>query len=343
VSLTDEAKAEQAEEDIRVALTRTLRQLEEAKVSKAELVEAVYRAAHDAAVSFTYSPVPRPVKRKTGRNAEVAVAMLGDWQLGKVTPDYNSGACEDRIRQFADKVIEMTEIQRADHPVDELHVWLLGDLVEGELIFPGQAHRIDGGLYRQVVLDGPRILSDFLRRMLTAYTKVSVTAVIGNHGAIGGASRREMAPDTNSDRMLYRIVADRLSEEKRLTWIIPDAAGERSWYAIDQIGNYSCLLFHGDQIRGGFAGMPFYGFYKAINGWASGAIREPFGDAACGHWHQHATLTFNQRILRINGSTESYNTWSQEQLKAMGDPSQRLMFVHPEKGKVTCEYQIYLT
>ena len=90
-------------------------------------------------------------------------------------------------------------------------------------------------------------------------------------------------------------------------------------------------------------GCPSTGSTKAISGWASGAIREPFGDAACGHWHQHATLTFNQRILRINGSTESYNTWSQELLKAMGDPSQRLMFVHPEKGKVTCEYQIYLT
>ena len=258
----DEVVAEQGDGDVRAALTRTLRQLETAKASKAELVEAVYRAAHDAAVSFAYTPVPPPVKRKVSRNAEVAVAMLGDWQLGKVTPDYNSEVCEDRIRQYAEKVIEMTQIQRADHPVNELHVWLLGDLVEGEMIFPGQAHRIDGGLYRQVVLNGPRILSDFLRRMLTVYDKVTVLGIIGNHGAIGGLFRKEMAPDTNADRMLYRIVADRLSDEKRLSWVIPDAQGERSWYAIDHIGNYSALLFHGDQVRGGFAGMPFYGFYQ---------------------------------------------------------------------------------
>jgi len=268
--------------------------------------------------------------------------MLSDWQLGKVTPDYDSVVCEQRIQQYTAKVAALTEIQRADHPVNELHVWLLGDLVEGELIFPGQAHKIDASLYRQVALDGPRILGDFLRQMLSIFAEVKVTAVIGNHGAIGGLSRREMDPESNADRMLYRIVQQLLASEKRLSWTIPDGGRERYWYAIDQIGTYSCLLFHGDQVRGGFAGMPFYGFYKAINGWASGAIREPFGDAACGHWHQHASLTFNQRQLRVNGTTESYNTFAQEQLKAMGDPSQRLLFVHPERGKVSAEYQVYL-
>lgn len=338
MTLSDEIR----DESLRDALNRALRKLEAAKASKEELVEAVYRAAHDAAIGVTYQPVVSPPKRKPARNAEVAVAMLGDWQLGKVTPDYDSEVCEARVQAYAQKVLDLTAIQRADHPVNECHVWLLGDLVEGELIFPGQAHRIDGGLYRQVALNGPRILGDLLRTLLSDFSEVKVTAVIGNHGAIGGLFRREMAPDTNADRMLYRIVADRLSDEKRLSWVIPDAQGERSWYAIDRIGNYSCLLFHGDQVRGGFAGMPWYGFFKAVNGWASGAIREPFGDAACGHWHQHATVTFNQRLLRVNGTTESYNTWAQEQLKSMGDPSQRLMFVHPEKGQVTAEYQVYL-
>jgi hypothetical protein len=334
-------RAELAEEDTKAALRRALAALEKAKATRAELVEAVYRAAHDAASAIEYTPIPPP-KRRRVRNAEVAVAMLSDWQLGKVTPDYNSTVTERRIRQFGQKVSELTAIQRADHPVNECHVWLLGDLVEGELIFPGQAHRIDASLYRQVALDGPRILGDLLRHLLTEFHSVSVLGAVGNHGAIGGPFRREMHPESNADMMLYRIVADRFTDEPRIRFTFPEVPGERAWYAIDHIGNYSCLLFHGDQVRGGFAGMPFYGFYKAIQGWGSGAIREPFGDAACGHWHQHATLTFNTRTLRVNGSTESTNTWAQEQLKAMGDPSQRLLFVHPERGRVTAEYQVYL-
>jgi hypothetical protein len=333
--------AEEAEEDLRKALRKALGDLEKAKASKAELIEAVYQGARDAASAVEYTPIPTPKRRKV-RNAEVAVPILADWQLGKMTPDYNSEVCEDRIRLFAQKVAELTAIQRSDHPVNECHVWLLGDLVEGELIFPGQAHRIDASLYRQVALDGPRILGDFLRAMLADYHAVVVTAVQGNHGAIGGPFRREMHPESNADRMLYRIVADRFADEPRIRFNLPEPANERAWYAIDQIGTYSCLLFHGDQVRGGFAGMPFYGFYKAIQGWAAGAIREPFGDAACGHWHQHANLTFNTRTLRVSGSPESTNTYAQEQLKAMGDPSQRLMFVHPERGRVTAEYQVWL-
>lgn len=337
----EEIAAVQADDDLRGALRRALAQLEAAKATRAELVEAVYRAAHDASSAITYTPLPGP-GRKAAQNAETAVVIMSDWQLGKRTPSYSSEVCEQRVRLYGQKVSELTAIQRADHPVNACHVWLLGDMVEGELIFPGQAHRIDASLYRQVVLDGPRILIDLLRHLLGDFDKVHVSAVIGNHGAIGGPVRREMHPESNADLMLYRIVADRFTAEPRITFDIPEPPGERSWYTIDHIGNYSALLFHGDQVRGGFAGMPWYGFYKAVNGWASGAIREPFGDAACGHWHQLASIPFNQRRLWVNGSTESYNTFAQEQLKSMGDPSQWLLFVHPEHGKVTAQYEVYL-
>jgi hypothetical protein len=123
---------------------------------------------------------------------------------------------------------------------------------------------------------------------------------------------------------------------------MPDPRGERNWYAIDRIGNYSSLLFHGDQIRGGFAGFPWYGLAKKVWGWASGAIAEPFIDVELGHWHQPVTMPLNSRIARVNGSTESDNTYAQEQLAAAGRPCQRLLFVDPERGRVTAEYLVWL-
>ena len=87
---------------------------------------------------------PSPVNDSRTKGEEVAVAVLSDWQLAKVTPDYNSLICEERINKYADKVVSLTEIQRADHPVKDNHVWVLGDIVEGELIFPGQSFLIDG-------------------------------------------------------------------------------------------------------------------------------------------------------------------------------------------------------
>jgi hypothetical protein len=326
--------------DLRAANQRLLRQLDKAKASKEELVDAVYRAAIDAASALNIAPVARPASDKRKGKAEVAVAMLSDWQLGKKTPTYGSDTCEQRVQRYADKLVNLTDIQRADHPVREVRVWLLGDLVEGELIFPGQAHRIDSSLYRQVAVDGPRILASFLRTMLAAFDRVHVTAVIGNHGAIGGPSRREMHPETNADTMVYRIT-EQIVSDPRLTWTIADPSGERGWYAIDAIGNYSCLLFHGDQVRGGFAGFPFYGLAKKVWGWAT-ALPDPFNDVALGHWHTPTRMTLNRVTARVNGSTESDNTYALEQLAAAGRPSQWLYFVDPDKGRVTAEYVVYL-
>ena len=341
MSLLEDAKGEEAIEDLRRSNQSLLRQLDKAKASRDELVEAVYRAAKDAASALTIPPVPVPSKDKRHGKPEVAVAMLSDWQLGKKTPTYSSEVCEQRVARYAEKVTRLAGIQRADHPVREVRVWLLGDLVEGELIFPGQAHRIDASLYRQVAVDGPRILGGFLRAMLGTFERVHVTAVIGNHGAIGGPVRREMHPESNADTMLYRIV-QQVVTDPRLTWDIADPAGERGWYAIDTIGNLRTLLFHGDQIRGGFAGFPLYGLAKKVWGWKSGAIGEPFDNAALGHWHTPDSKVLNQTVIWVNGSTESDNTYAQEQLAASGRPCQWLLFVDPEKGRVSAEYRVWL-
>lgn len=340
MSLVDDAAAIDSADQLREANRRLLAKLEKAHASREELVDAVYRAAFDAASGLTLSPVsPPPTDRRTKARPEVAVAMLSDWQLGKKTPTYSSEVCEERVRLYADKLRRLADIQRADHPVRELRVWLLGDLVEGELIFPGQSHRIDASLYRQVAVDGPRILGDFLRAMLAAFDTVHVTAVIGNHGAIGGPVRREMHPESNADTMVYRIV-EQVVKDERLTWDIADPMGERGWYAIDRIGNYSALLFHGDQVRGGFAGFPWYGFGKKVQGWHQ--TIGPFNDVAAGHWHQPASFPLNEVVVRVNGSTESDNTYALEQLASAGRPCQWLYFVDPDKGRVTAEYRVWL-
>lgn len=338
IAVTPEAQIE----TLRSANARLARDLGKARASRSELVEAVFTAARDATSSLVLPPVPAPTLPTRGLGGpETAVVVLGDWQLAKVTPAYNSAICETRIEALAAKVISITNIQRADHPVDSVHVQIVGDLVEGELIFPGQSHLIDSSLYRQVCVDGPRILVNFLQVMLANFGTVHVTAVIGNHGRLGGKSSRDYSPESNADRMLYRITQSLLAEE-RITWDIPDGRGERNWYAIDRIGNYSVMLFHGDQIRGGFGGFPFYGLAKKVWGWKSGAIEEQFDDVMFGHYHQNTEVTLNGTMARCNGSTESYNTYAQEGLAAMGRPSQRLMYVDHLHGNVTAEYKLWL-
>jgi predicted phosphodiesterase len=325
-------------QDAQKALTKALRQLDEAKRKNAELVEAVYQAARDAAAAVNYRSVPKPASSRRTKDAETAVILLSDWQLAKVTPSYSSEVCAERIAALATKVQQLTEIQRADHPVNEVRVYLLGDLVEGEMIFPGQAHRIDASLFRQVMLDGPQILGDFLRSMATTFQNTQVTGVIGNHGALGGRARKEYHPESNADSMMYETTRLMLEAEKRVTWAPNFTEGERHWYAKDTVGDNTFFLFHGDQVKGGFAGFPWYGFGKKLLGWNR---LYGFDYAVSGHFHTPVRGYYNGITHWGNGSTESDNTYANESLSASGSPSQWLLFVHPEAG-VTSEHEVHL-
>lgn len=339
----DMESSESTDVQLKVAYTKLLSEYEKVKSKQDEIADAVYRAVKDTVVAQEpikmnkdFTPV---TSKKSLKDQEIAIAVLSDWQLAKVTPDYNSSVCEERIERYAEKVIQLTNIQRADHPVNEIHIWCLGDIVEGELIFPGQSFLVDGGLYRQVTVDGPRIMRKFINKMLENFEKVVFVGVIGNHGAIGGRSRRDHDPETNADRMLYRIVQLMYENEKRISFNIPDGRGDRNWYAIDTVGNYKSLLIHGDQF-GSLSTL--YAFQKKVYGWKVGAVQEEFTDVYCGHFHTPTKMTFNTVQFRISGSPESTNTYAMESLAAIGQPSQPLMFVHPEKGIVTAEYNCWL-
>jgi hypothetical protein len=329
--------------DTKSALNRALRELDRIKKSREDVVEAVYQAARDACLAQSYSPVKPPPKAKASKGTpETAIAVIADWQLSKLTTTYNSSVCARRIEEYGDKVLKLVEVQRKDHPVDDLRVYALGDLVEGELIFPGQAHRIDGGLFTQVLVDGPNILGSFLRKMLTSFKRVHVVAVLGNHGAIGGPVRRESRPETNADLMMIEATRMRMEPETRLTWAPTMIKGERLWYQVDRIGDKGFLLFHGDQVKGGAMGYPWYGFGKKILGWANGGIVEPFDYALSGHFHTPVRGLYGRVRHWGSGTTESDNTYAQEYFAARGTPSQWLLFCHPKNG-VSAEYEVHLT
>lgn len=340
---TEQQEHDELVAELRRQNNQLTRQLAQAKARKADLVHAVREAAFTAASTLVMPPVPRPTPDRRQGQEEYAVAVLSDWQLAKVTPTYSTSVCEVRIGRYADKVIELTRIQRAHHPVRRLYVFLLGDIVEGELIFPGQSHLIDASLFMQVCVDGPRILGNFVRRMLTEFDEVHVEGVIGNHGALGGRARRDYNPETNADAMLYEIVKEQMKGESRLHWGANVTPGERHWYTIAAAGEKRFMLFHGDQVKG-YNGIPWYGFDRKIKGWEMVLRRfrdEQIDYALSGHFHTPFVEYINGVRHWGNGSTESYNTYAFEQLSAMGEPCQYLLFTHPRRG-VTAEYLVQL-
>lgn len=325
---------------LRKLLAASELETERAKMTAQRHAEAVNKAVTLCLSGLKIPPVPKPKHDKRKHSEEVANPWLNDLQLAKITKTYNSKICEQRIEEYAGKVLKLTRIQRADHPVRKCHIWCLGDLVEGELIFPGQSYLIDSSLYQQAIVDGPRILVNFIRAMLTEFDEVHVDVVPGNHGRFGGRQHKDYRPETNADLMVAGVAQQLLRDEKRVTWNIARDMLEGGWYVISDIGGYRTLLFHGDQIIGGLTTENH--IKKLILGWKSGAIDGGFDDAALGHFHVVKRFTFNRSAVRVGGSPESDNAYAARSLGSVSRPSQHLQFIRPGKG-VSCEYDVWLS
>ena len=313
------------------------RQLYEVKHKHQDYLDTIWNAVTESVSTIIVPPVEAPSVRTTAAAEEVAVALLSDLQMGKRTPDYDSDTCSERVMRYARKIVGVHTDRgsRARHLV----VPMLGDMIEGVDIFPGQQWLIDSTLYAQLFNTTPTVLADFCRYLLAHFETVTVYAVDGNHGRIG--RRGQFGPMDNADRMLYRILALLMRDEPRFQLHMTDPEGERNWYQVMQLGNYSAMLIHGDQIRG-HSGFPWYGLGKKVNGWGSGGIPEQFRDVFMGHYHQLGRIPLNHRSVWCNGSTESSNTYAAESLAAQSEPMQWLLFVDPEAGRVTAAYGVEL-
>ena len=328
-----------AENDrLRAANQRLFKSNTKLKSDRAEYMTAIYNAVEDAANRDPLEVVPQRTKdNRRSKKAEAALWHLTDWQGGKKTSSYNMDVMDQRVEVFTTRAAELTEIMRADHPVEHCEILLGGDMVEGVQIFPGQVWELDGTLFDQIFRVADRLVWAVQQALLT-YRTVGVTGEWGNHGRIGKKGDGLKASD-NVDRIVYEIAARKLRDQKGLTHFnIWD-----KWYQHFTVGNYKGLLVHGDEIKSFGGNTPSYGILRKANAWSSGVV-PAFRDMYIGHYHQSMELQMaNGGSVYMSGSIESDNEYAREFVAAVSKPSQRINFVDPQRGRVTYESKIWVT
>lgn len=334
MSLADDIGAQAEIAELRSALRQAQQREARAKKRSDDLVQAVYQAARDAARAVPNPRTLTPSKDKRKGKAEVALVHATDWQLGKKTVSFGVSTLSARMEQFTEKIFELTQIQRAHHPVKECVLLFGGDMVEGIGIFPGQAYEVEAHLFDQL-FEATRIMETMVRSLAGFFDKVHVVCEFGNHGRLG--RKGDMPAGDNIDRMAYRITSERTASLKNVTW---QMSGD--WYQIVTIGNYKALLVHGDEINSFGGNTPAFGILRKVNAWSTGVV-EDFQDCYMGHWHTPMSLTMaNAGRIFVTGSPESHNEYARAFIAAVGQPSQRLHFIDPIKGRVASEYVVWL-
>lgn len=337
------------EESIEIkTLKREIANLKKRLVSRQageNLILAAVQEAFEKPVNLKAPPAP-PRQRK--KSKEIAVLHLSDIHIGKTTPTYNSEIAELRLLELAEKTIEITETRRNSASISELHIYLGGDIIEGEIIFAHQAHEIDQSTIVQAVITAPTILGRIIMTFLSFFSKVKVVCVPGNHGR-PASKKSGYSKATNWDNAVYMTLKHMLigpsfkpnHDIARRLEIVGASEDDINWYQTDQIYNWGSLLVHGDQIRGGFAGFPWYGVAKKAWGWID-SIPHPWDYLWFGHFHTYASAVINHRTFLANGSSESDNPFAREVMAAAGWPCQRLAFFNENHGLIA-DHQVFLT
>jgi len=290
-----------------------------------------------AAIAGTAKPVKPPKARGSKGSPEVALLHLTDTHIGAVTASFDSAVAEERVATTIAKTIHLADIQRKDHDVDHCVVILGGDLIEQTGQFPHQAWAVDASTFEQL-FDAARIIEAAILTLLEHFATVEVYLTPGNHGRVGrgkGRQSLDYESDTNWDRIVGRIIGERLDAQTRLAWHPCE-----SWYSIVEVGKYRALAHHGDTIRSFGGNTPAYGIVKKHQSWVTFM---QFEDAYLGHFHTPMQLPMsNGGRIFVTPSLVSDSAFAKEFVAAASLPAQRLHFVDPERGRVTAEYLIWL-
>lgn len=290
--------------------------------------------ADDLTITLPKNKTRRSKKKYT----EVAVLHLSDIHFGKKTDTYNFSVASERMEYLFQTVNEVTNIRRGAARIDNCRVYLGGDMIEGDGIFPGQAHEVDQDLVDQAVKNGPEVIAEGLLTLLENFETLHICGVPGNHGRVS----KNHAKRLNWDSIFYetlRLIFSKTKTKNRITWDLPFEREAKAWFAVDNVLGWGCLVVHGDQVRGQL-GFPWYGFGKKVAGWID-AIPQPWDYLFTGHFHTCAKFTINKRIVLANGTSESDNAYAAESLAASGEPSQRLCFFSESHGLIA-DSPIYL-
>jgi hypothetical protein len=333
-----EAKKEQDLKDgnkiLKEQLRSLTRKLARREAAKELILEGVKEVLADHPIDVQ---LPKEPKTKKSKSVETAVLHISDTQVGKKNRCYSTDIARERIALLAQKTAHLTNIRRSYAQVDELHVYLGGDIVEGENIFPNQGFLIDSSVFNQAVKNAPVMLTEALVFLSGQFKKIVVKCVAGNHGR-NGPHESLSHPETNWDNVAYEVTKLMLMsiDKGRLQERIQFDISSEFW-SMDYIYDWGNLIVHGDQMP---SSSPTSVDKKAL-GWAMADEIPHWNYLWYGHFHNFGYRVVNRLTCLSNGTTESANEYALGRMAATGYPSQRLAFFAPDYGLIA-DHQVYL-
>lgn len=245
--------------------------------------------------------------------------------------EYNIQIFNERMKNMQYAVADIYEHHSHMYKIPELHIFCLGDIVDGmNAAGKWSPVYISTPIFDQVV-EGFHKLSDAIWYWLTIFEKINFHGIRGNHGRVAPSGYEK--DYCNWDIIIYEWLRAEFRNNPRITFDVP-----RSWFSIARILNHNFLLCHGDDVKS--KNTPIQGLLEVKN-----KMQSTFGErlhyAVCGHFHNAGEITSYSGKVIMNGSYVGSDVYSLKNNMPGTRAEQKLFGIHPKRG-ITYTYNINL-
>jgi predicted phosphodiesterase len=264
---------------------------------------------------------PAKIKQGGRFDEEEFILLVSDLQAGHKTKTFNLSVLKERGKILVDRLLKITAIHRASHPVRNINLFLLGDNIHNETIgrFLG-LDEFDGVVMSQIWDGAMPVLSHLIASCAKNFEKVKVYCVRGNHGNMGKLA----ATTTNFDDVIYHFLRLQFKEAKNVEFRIAD-----NFYQIVRVKNTKFMLTHGDSIKM-WMNIPSYGIVQRLMRWQGST--EQFDVLVLGHFHNFWHGDWNDKEFIVNGTFVTDDDWVRKNMGLSGSCVQTLLSVHERQG-----------
>lgn len=259
--------------------------------------------------------------------------LLSDSHVGRWTERSNLKVVGLQFRKVG---TELMQALKQTPDCDEVIIVLLGDIVEGENIYPAQEHFLDQvnpELLKQVFpyLEGLKetssvhtllqaylaaqfIFKEVIEPVTKAGFKLRIASVVGNHGRIN-----RHHPQTNGDAICYLLLKEMSATLKSVD---AELLGTETFCALP-VYDKKVLLYHGHGIPI-YHTLPFYGIQRRALGWQATKYWGELSLICIGHFHHCAFFNTTPPVV-INGAFLLDYLYPIEKLGLVSTPKQWLL------------------
>jgi len=309
---------------------RTHKKFRENQANLKEALEHIHElSAHVEAIKrlgSTRNPLPIKTRHGTNTSEATAIAVLSDVHMGEKFSreqvneqnEYSVAICKQRCARFFDRVVRLTNKERQDVTIDELILFLGGDLIDGALHLDTiMANEIAEPMKQAVEMQN--VLEGGLTHLIKTgnYKRITVVCADGNHGRVTHKMHHASRQGNALEYYLYFNLAARFPE---LNWYIKESL-------LTYVPVYDNVIrfMHGDRIAfGGVNGFYTY-LHRKLYEWET-SVRADY--TILGHLHQY---TPTRRYL-VNGSVPGYNPFAISLGARMEPPIQGFLLWDKKRG-----------